>query len=243
MFLQSASKPTTAVSVDQKGLYYAAKMFLKFHKKLDNKGDDIYNELKTLHQIRKVMSESGKETAATIKAELEGLKAKLRGYTAAIDRLEKKGVFKKQQLESLQFMRGASSAEQKQRVDTAIENLDKEINTEMSRLNLLQSFVPTAGFWKVNKEQYKEPKDVLALLERWGPFYTGGSVVASRKNIKATGKMAGATPILSVEEFETKGSHAIVVIGATDSTVYYNNTQKTDNIRSMNPPAFHKTSA
>jgi len=220
--------------------YYASKMLLKFHHKLDDKGDDVYEEFKTLHEVRKVMTESGDKSAETITEELKRRAKSMDGYIRAIQVLEGKQSLNPSQQESLDFLRAASPAERKQRILEAIKKLDEQCNKDLSRLNLLTSFVPNGGFNKVNKEQYDSAEKVLDLLQRWGPFYTGGTVVAERKNINATGKLAGTTQIVNVTEFKSTGSHAIVVVGAGDNIVYYKDPHNTNQIRSMDMATFHK---
>jgi hypothetical protein len=144
------------------------------------------------------------------------------------------------QEKSIATMRAVQPGLQKARITAAITELEKEENGHLSRLSLLTSFVPDAGFHCVNREQYEKPEDVVALLGRWGPFYTGGTVVATRDKIKGTGKLAGTCEIMSVEEFKPTGSHAIVVVGASDTTVYFKDPQKTNQIRSMELKTFHK---
>jgi hypothetical protein len=214
-------------------------MLLKFHRKLDDKGDEIYEEMKVLHEIRKVMTEAGAKEGDTIAAELKRLSNKIAGYDRAIRVLEGKGALTEKQQESLAFMRAPATAERKRRIDEAIRVLDEVAQGDTARLNLLQSFVPTAGFHKVNKEQYDSPEKVVDLLERWGPFYTGGTVVASQRNRQETTQRLGTTQIVSVSEFNATGAHAIVVVGANENTVYYKDPQKTDQVRSMDMRAFH----
>jgi len=220
--------------------YYASKMLLKFHHKLDNKSDDAYEQWKTLHEIRQVFTDVGGDNVEKMVEELKRRLKKMDSYEKALKLLQGKEHLNQKQEESLKLLKDIPIAARKQRIADAIDKLDDEANEGLARLNLLQSIVPDAGFHKINREQYAKPDDVLGLLERWGPFYTGGTVVATRENIKPTGKLVGTTPIVSVEEFKSTGSHAIVVIGASPTVVYYKDPQKTDVIRSMDLKTFHK---
>lgn len=220
--------------------YYASKMLLKFHHKLDNKNTEMYEEFKTLHELRQVLTKHGGDTAEEVIKHLKQRLKKMDEYQAAIRLLEQKTSLTSSQTQSLAFLRDSNPAMRKQRLNAAIEQLEKEENSDLARLNLLTSFVPDAGFQKINREQYGKPEDVEELLKRWGPFYTGGTVVATRDKIKGTDKLAGTEPILSVEEFKPTGSHAIVVIGASASVVYFKDPHRTDQIRTMDLKTFHK---
>jgi hypothetical protein len=219
--------------------YYSSKMLLKFHHKLDNKKDEVYKQFKTLHTLRQILTDSGGETADEVIELLKQRRNKMNEYEKAI-RLLKSKTRTESQEKSLATMQAKRTGLQKARIDEAIKQLEKEENEGLSRLNLLTTFVPDAGFHKVNPEQYAKPEDVIGLLERWGPFYTGGTVVATRDKIKGTGKLAGTEQIMSVEEFKPTGSHAIVVIGASPTTVYFKDPHQTNEIRSMELKTFHK---
>ncbi len=219
--------------------YYASKMLLKFHHKLDNKNNELYEDFKTLHELRQVLTDHGGDTADEVIKHLKQRLKKMQEYDRALQLLEQKTSLTETQTKSLAFLRESNPAARKQRLSAAIEQLGKEENSGLARLNLLTSFVPDAGFHKINREQYGKPGDVADLLERWGPFYTGGTVVATREKIKSTDRRAGTEPIMSVEEFKPTGSHAIVVIGASASVVYFKDPHRTDEIRTMDLKTFH----
>ncbi|RON44222.1 hypothetical protein [Pseudomonas frederiksbergensis] len=221
--------------------YYAAKMLLKFHglyDKADVSAESIYEQMKTLHELRRSFTETGETSNALSTAGLQANQAKMLAYQAAITRLKAKPNLSKAQKEQLATLEKAKADERLPRIDAAIELLKKQALADMGRLEILQSFIGGGYFCKINREQYLKPEDVEPLLERWGPFYTGGSVVAAVKT--DTGEVVpGGDRIISVTEFKPDGSHAIVVCGADDKLVYYKDPHDSSELRTMDLKKFH----
>jgi hypothetical protein len=197
--------------------YSAAKMLLKFHDmydKTDQASDSVYQKMKVLHEFHRSVTETGKTGhAETVKA-LEAKKADLQRYMDAIEHLSKKATLTHKQKQSLEALEAAKPEERTRRMADALELLENDTLEDMGRLELLQTFVGDKKFVKINREHYLKPQDVEPLLERWGPFYPGGSVVASVMT-ETTDKVGRqGDRIVSVAEFKATGSHAIVVCGA-----------------------------
>ena len=91
---------------------------------IGHKGDEIYEEMKVLHEIRKVMTEAGVKEGNTIAAELKRLSDNIAGYPAAIQRLTTKGALTEKQQGSLDFMQAPATAERKRRIDEAAKFCD-----------------------------------------------------------------------------------------------------------------------
>lgn len=223
--------------------YYAAKMLLKFHDLYDKQSHSsktVYEDMKVLHELRRSFTETGKTSRAESVQALEARAVELQRYADAIERLSKKTSLSEQQKSSLALLKAGKPAERIQRIEKALEILEQAQNAQMARLNLLQTFVGGDWFHKINREQYLKPEDVEPLLERWGPFYTGGTVVASvmtdtQKKVPGSGDR-----IVSVSEFKSTGDHAIVVCGADKDLVYYKDPHDSSELRTMDLHKFHQ---
>jgi hypothetical protein len=224
--------------------YYAAKMILKFHGKY-HKGDKVHAQFKVLHEVRKIMTELDADTIEEMKQGLTATSEKCEKKIAGLKALAAKEQLSEKQKQSVKDLLAAKPQQRKDRIAKALKLIEEEELETLDRLDLLTTFVAEAGFTKINKEQFAKPEDVEGLLLRWGPFYTGGSVVATTKvdtgqKVK-TGKRPDAEDrIVSVTQFKPTGSHAIVVCGAKDDLVYYKDPQGTDEVRSMKLELFHK---
>ena len=222
--------------------YYAAKMLLKFHElydKTDGSADSIYEQMKTLHELRRSFTETGETSNAKSVVGLQMSSAKMLAYTRAITHLSAKVSLTSRQKEQLNTLREAKPDQRIARIDKALELLKQDALADMGRLELLQSFISGGYFCKINREQYLKPEDVEPLLERWGPFYTGGSVVASVKTDTGQVTPSSGDRIISVTEFKATGSHAIVVCGADDKLVYYKDPHNSAELRTMDLHKFH----
>ncbi|WP_321888589.1 hypothetical protein [Paraburkholderia bannensis] len=221
--------------------YYAAKMLLKFHDlydKADRSADSIYEQMKTLHELRRSFTETRKTSNAQSVIGLQMNSARMQAYNRAIAHLSSKASLTPAQKKQLDTLREAEPDQRIARIDKAIALLEKDALADMGRLEILQSFISGGYFCKINREQYLKPEDVESLLERWGPFYTGGSVVASVKT--DTGELTtSGDRIISVTEFKATGSHAIVVCGADDKLVYYKDPHNSSELRTMDLHKFH----
>ena len=224
---------TAKTGFKQKGptcWYYAAKMLLKFHDLYD-KSNDAYQEFKALHELRSVLTRYDYDTR---KDSVEALKQAIKKCSVYEDLKKREPTLNEKQKANLKYLqdwvRGNDVEVKRERIQSAIETLEEMENGDLSRLELLMSFVPSAQFASIPVDQYKSADQIEDLLERWGPFYSGGHVVAAKGNMQARGDLGG-DHLVYVKEFEKKGSHAILVIGAKGDDVYYKDPNGTDEIR------------
>jgi len=217
--------------------YYAAKMLLKFHNLYD-KSDDAYKEFKALHELRSVLTRYDYDTR---KESVEALKAQIRKCDAYAMLKKRQNSLTDNQKKSLQdieeWVKGNGLDVKRERIESAIKTLEEMASGDLPRLELLMSFVPSAGFASIPVDQYKTDNQIEDLLERWGPFYSGGHVVAAKGSLEPRGDLGG-DHLVYVKDFAEKGSHAIIVIGANDNDVYYKDPNGSDQIRMIDRKKF-----
>jgi hypothetical protein len=217
--------------------YYAAKMLLKFHNLYD-KSDDAYNEFKALHELWSVLTrydfDTRKESVEAFKAQIK----KCNAYTMLKKRQDSLTPNQKKSLQDIEeWVKGNDIDAKRERIEGAIKTLKEMASGDLPRLELLMSFVPNAGFASIPVDQYQTDDQIEDLLERRGPFYSGGHVVAAKGSLEPRGDLGG-DHLVYVKGFEEKGSHAIIVIGANGNDVYYKDPNGSDQIRMIDRKKF-----
>ncbi|HWB98806.1 MAG TPA: hypothetical protein VG672_18985 [Bryobacteraceae bacterium] len=221
--------------------YYAAKMLLKFHG-MTQKGSEIYEGLKELHQVRRVLTDLDFDTKAETKAELEKRERFFDKLPEIIRKLESRGSLFPSQKEQLAYLKNKrqSAREDRPRIQRAIQALDRCIDRGLDRLELLTRFVPTAGFTKIEQKFWEGEDKLEEVLKSWGPIYTGGSVSSLSTQRTTTNRQTrSGDRVIEVREFKARSSHAIVLVGIVGNSVYYKDPNKTDELRTISKTTFY----
>jgi hypothetical protein len=225
--------------------YYAAKMLLKFHQKLEKREDNIvYQQCKELHELRKILTELGQDfeqAAGLAKLRLARKYHDTRAWGAEEVEEEikkKKAILLECQLDEKTIDTVVNAEELRAktkrapdpvlvgRLRNAVEILDKKIGERLGRLELLSNFVPEAGFIAI-EAKFTSGDDVEGVLEKFGPFYAGGGL-AMRKKVKITEAFLSASAKGSVtfaeleyvNELDPKSAHAIVISGVKGDSLF-----------------------
>jgi hypothetical protein len=224
--------------------YYAAKMLLKFHQKLEKSPENrIYEEFKQLHELRKVLTELGGNYESHDLAKLkmarryDNMRAWSKEEVEAI--IEKKKTvllgcgLDQETIKKAVDEVGLRAAVDRQpdpviveRLRKGVQILDEKIGEGLSRLELLSNFVSGAGFVSIN-ETFSNAEDIEAVLRKFGPVYAAGGLTLTKKRVKMTPAflLAMETNSVSADELEyihdldPKSSHAVVVCGVRGDSV------------------------
>ena len=186
--------------------YYASKMLLKFHGKLDKKDSEFYAAFKRLHELRTALTAMSDQTRKE-----RGEKAKVLGTMTdsldpakqKIDEIDKKlgacpesGPYRDGLLKVKQMWESKRpDADRSKRIAEAIKLVEDLTDDWSNRLNLLSAFVPTAGFVTKNEDKvFENPTKLGEFLGIAGPFYAGGE-------LSMTVEFDDPNPTPAMEEF------------------------------------------
>jgi hypothetical protein len=157
--------------------YYASKMLLKFHDKLSDKSSQTYMEFKKLHQLRRGMTALSSEERA-LRSDKKEVKATLEGLKKLLPTPVSGNGFYAEHVKKISAYLDADNL----KLDEAIKVLDQIEGDWSERLSLLDGFVPTAGFKRLDSTSvFASATSLEDALRQNGPMYLSGSLSISAK--------------------------------------------------------------
>lgn len=225
--------------------YYAAKMLLKFHQKLEKREDNqVYEQFKQLHEFRKILTDLGEHfeglaktkmsqayhgtrtwTKEEVTAELEMRRLTL--LTCGLDEPVMRSMLEDLKAEFEEKLSRTPDPVRVERLRKAVEILDQKIGERLDRLELLSNFVPGAGFISV-EATFSNGEDIEAILRKYGPVYAGGGLTLT-KRVKMTeaflssvkeGNSVAISDLEYVYEPKSDSAHALVISGIKGDSVF-----------------------
>jgi hypothetical protein len=220
--------------------YYAAKMLMKFHEMHKNPKTEL--QMKPFHELRKILSEmvvhqereDPRAVQKNLEESLDRLDAKIKKEEANITLLMGKDAEKfKSHIEKLRAEKAANE-KRLPNIKRAIETLDKKIQDEMKRAELIRTFVSDANIdFRDLQIDWSQPADIEKQLERWGPFYASGGLSSVQANRTETGTMTkdGGDSVVAVKDITVDSAHAVVVAGIKGGELYYKDPTGSNELR------------
>ncbi|HTZ89459.1 MAG TPA: hypothetical protein VMA71_03910 [Alloacidobacterium sp.] len=226
--------------------YYASKLLLKFHEKLEKREDNqIYKQMKSLHGLRKALCEiedkARRDNSASVSKELRAsinyLKSKSSPYY--YEHLPE-GRLRDHYKKVFDHL-NAPVAPYIAQLEQARKILDDIEGDGMDRLALLTNFVPDAGFVVIGSkisDVYADPDTLEKGLRDYGPMYTGGEL--TRATYQETKESVGLKQdkLIGVTGLKPKSAHICVIAGVKNSTVYYKDPNYTNEVFTADFDAF-----
>jgi hypothetical protein len=230
--------------------YYAAKMLLKFHEKIDKpenaEENKVYTEFKFLHELRKELcNQDDSAVRGSADKMTQNMKAEKTYLTRKVDEVANKmfaveggggkyGVYY-QHLNNIKEYLEKQLGDRVPRLEKAIAILEQMENRDLDRLALLTSYVPDAGFRQVPgsyKDIFASPESLEEVLRARGPLYSGGELTKLTSTNSTVAADSGDLIVL-VGELKAKSAHAVVTLGVDGETVFYKDPNYTDKIFSV----------
>jgi hypothetical protein len=212
--------------------YYVAKMMLKFHGLYDGeKKDEIYDEWKSLHAIRKIIFELKFREGDPYK--LASIMAKLKIKLDKVDASLKKAINDKESDVTGAFVDELNEkikqcGQKNADLTKAAAALDQLKEKGLSHRKLvLQTFVPSGKF----KANVFSDNNVEKHLRTLGPLYVSGGLI--RKESQEGLAADGATMVCAVTELNAESHHAVLLIGASGDVLFYIDPNKSDQVRQV----------
>lgn len=225
--------------------YFAAKMLLKFHQKLEKREDNlVYEQFKQLHELRKVLTDLGEGfevlaktrmsqtynntrawTREEVNADIE--KARLVLVSCNVDEATIRSMLEELEARSEEKISRNPDPVRVERMRKAVEILNEKISDRLGRLELLSNFVPDAGFISL-ESNFSNGDDIEAILRKYGPVYAGGGLTLVTR-VKMTeafltaaeeGKGVSVSDLEYIYEPKSDSAHALVISGIRGDSVF-----------------------
>ncbi len=225
--------------------YYAAKMLLKFHQKLEKREDNqVYEQFKQLHEFRKILTDLGEHFEGLAKTKMSQTYHQTRTWTreeataqiesrklilvsCGLDEPTIRSVLEGLDVEFEEKISRKPDPVKVERMKNAVEILNQKIGERLNRLELLSNFVPAAGFISL-EAKFSNEDDIEAILRKYGPVYAGGGLTLTTR-VKMTeaflsaveeGNSVSISDLEYVYEPKSDSAHALVISGIKGDSVF-----------------------